>query len=250
MSHVKVAPEGLKPQECERNMGRSKQPIPDIPKKDVIQEVVDSSANMLKLTLPHKVELRIPVWSKGTPKQFLVHVQQALDAIRQKGLQSALEKAIKDKEEWTKKLTKATEAFGNYKGRDENPPKKKAVEKATEAVACEKEAIESLIAHVFQLYSNLLREEARRPWCKIIGDQIDVTPWSDLFGVEHAEKCHRSWASFMDCVTFHLLSVFRSTATETQGFYVSNWLKKPNRVPIRQFMQRVQQFNGYLDQLP
>jgi hypothetical protein len=61
-------------------------PIPYIPKKDVLQEVVDSSANMLKLTLPHKVEWYVPLWSKGTPEQFLVHIQQALDAIRQKGL--------------------------------------------------------------------------------------------------------------------------------------------------------------------
>ncbi len=76
---------------------------------------------------------------------------------------------IKDKEELTKKLTMAIEDYGNYKGRDENPPKKKAVEKATEAVAHEKETIKSLIAQVFQLYSNLLTEEARRPWCKILG---------------------------------------------------------------------------------
>ena len=103
MSHAKLAPEGLKPQECERNAGRSRPPIPYIPEKDVLQEVVDSSVNTLKLTLPHKVELHISVWSKGTPEQCLVHVQQALDAIRQKGLQSALERAIMDKEEWTKK---------------------------------------------------------------------------------------------------------------------------------------------------
>ncbi len=43
--------------------------------------------------------------------------------------------AIKDKEEWTNKLTKACEAFGNYMRRDENPPEKKAVDKATEAIA-------------------------------------------------------------------------------------------------------------------
>ena len=79
----------------------------------------------MKLTLPHKVELRIPVWSKGTPEQFLVHVQSALDAIRQKGLQSALDKAIKDKEELTKKLTSAIEDYSNYKGRGENPSEKK-----------------------------------------------------------------------------------------------------------------------------
>ena len=68
-------------------------------------------------------------------------------------------------------LTKATEALENYKGRDENSLEKKAVEKATEAVAREDEAIESIIAQVFQLYSNLLMEEARRPWCKILGEQ-------------------------------------------------------------------------------
>ncbi len=130
----------------------------------------------MKLTLPHKVKLRVPVWSKGTPEQFLVHVQSALDAVRQKGLQSALDKAIKDKEELTKKLTMAIEVYKNYKGRDEIPPEKKAVEKATEAVAREKETIESLIAQVFQLYSNLLMEEDRRPWCKILGEQIDVSP--------------------------------------------------------------------------
>ena len=174
---------------------------------DDLQEAVDSSANMLKLLLPHKVELRVPVWSKGIPEQFLMHVQQALDASRQEDLQTALEKAVKDKEECMKKLTKASEAL-NYKGKDENPPKKKAVEKASEAVSHEEETIESLIALVFQLYSNLLSEEARRPWIKILGEQIDVTPWTDLFGVKHNEKQKRSWQSFVDCVTFHLLSVF------------------------------------------
>ena len=138
---------------------------------------------MLRLTLPHKVELCVPVWSKGTPEQFLVHVQQALDAIRQKGLQTALENAVKDKEECTKKLTKAKTALENYKGKDENPPHKKAIDKASEVVACKQETIESLITQVFQLHSNLLSEEARRPWMKILGEQIDVTPWTDLFGV-------------------------------------------------------------------
>ena len=157
-----------------------------------------------------------PVGSKGAPEQFLVHIQQALDAIRQKGLQTALEKAVKDKEECTKKFTKASEAFDNYKGKNENPPKQKVVEKASEAVAREEETIESLTAQVFQPYSNLLSEEARRPWMKILGEQIDVTPWTNLFGAEHAKEQKRSWLSFMDCITFHLLLVFRSDLAETQ----------------------------------
>ena len=77
-----------------------------------------------------------------------------------------------------------------------------------------------------------------------------MTPWTDLFGVEHAEEQKRSWTSFMDCVTFHLLMVFQSDVAETQKFYINNGLKKPNQVPIRQFVQRVQQLNGYLNLLP
>ena len=76
-----------------------------IAEKDVIQEAVDSSTNTVKLILPRKVELLIPLWSKWTPEQFLVHVQQAFDYIRQKGLQTALEKAIKDSEECTQKIS-------------------------------------------------------------------------------------------------------------------------------------------------
>ena len=78
------------------------------------------------------------------------------------------------------------------------------------------------------MYSNLLMEEARRPWSKILGKQIEVTPWTNLFGVEHAEEQKWSWKSFMNCVIFHLLSVFQSDVAMTQQFYISNGLKKPN----------------------
>ena len=114
----------------------------------------------------------------------------------------------KDKEECSQKLVAASESLAYYEGRDGNPPKKKAVQKATDAVACKKETCKSLIAQLFQLYSNLLSEEATRPWSKILGEQIEMTPWTDLFGVEHAEEQKRLWKSFMDCVTFHLLSIF------------------------------------------
>ena len=94
------------------------------------------------------------------------------------------------KEEWTKKLTKATEALENYKRRDENSPEKKAVEKATDAIAHKDEAIESIIAQVFQLYSNLLMEEARRPWFMILWleEQIYFYRWHKLFVFDQANK--------------------------------------------------------------
>ena len=147
---------------------------------------------------------------------------------------------INDNKQCSQKLQKANEALANYKAGDENPLEKKAVHKATEAVAHEQETCKSLITQAFRVYSNLLMEEARKAWSKIIGEQIEVTPWTDLFGVEHTNEQKKSWQSFMDCITFHVLTVFQSDKAKTQPFYISNGLKKPNQVQIRQFVQSIQ----------
>ncbi len=60
------------------------------------------------------------------------------------------------------------------------------VQNATTAFAREQETYKSLITQVFKLYSTLLMEEARRPWNKIIGEQVEVAPWTDLFGIKHS----------------------------------------------------------------
>ncbi len=54
----------------------------------------------------------------------------------------------------------------------------------------------------------------------------------------------------MECITFHLQSVFHPDAAEAVKFYIMNTLKKPNRVPIWQFFVRVEQLNSYLENLP
>ena len=41
-----------------------------------------------------------------------------------------------------------------------------------------------------------------------------------------------------------------NNTSETQRYYSSNCLKKPNTMPIRQFVKRVQQLNGYPELVP
>jgi hypothetical protein len=79
----KAVPDGLKPQECEQGSSRVKLPILYIPEKDELQEAVESTAS-IKLTPPTKVELRVSVWSCGTPEKFVIHVQQAIAVIKAK----------------------------------------------------------------------------------------------------------------------------------------------------------------------
>ncbi len=89
----------------------------------------------------------------------------------------------------------------------------------------------------FLLYANLLSEDARFRWDKIVTSQVGTAPWTDLQGNEHAEARGKSRQSFQDCITFHLLDMFPSEAAEQQCFYISNVLKKPQRVTVRHFFQ-------------
>ncbi len=79
---------------------------------------------------------------------------------------------------------------------------------------------------------------------------VDCNPFTNIYGVQNQEKRPRSWNSFMECVQLHLQTVFRCDAAETLRFYISNGLKKPNRVPIRDLVRRVERLNGYLTLLP
>ena len=50
----------------------------------------------------------------------------------------------------------------------------------------------------------------------------------------------------MDCTTNHLLTVFNMDAAEKQHYYISNTLRKPNKVTICAFFTRVEQLNSYI----
>jgi hypothetical protein len=49
---------------------------------------------------------------------------------------------------------------------------------------------------------------------------------------------------------FHLLTVFSINAAEQEKYYITNVLKKPQHVSMRQFVPRVEQLNAYIVQMP
>ena len=119
--------------------------------------------------------------------------------------------------------------------------------KATAVKAHTGENIESTIQAILLQYSTLLLEESSRPWAKIVTAQMDCDPFANIiYGVQHTKRHPRSWTSFMECVQLHLQAVFHSDTVEMLRFYISNGLKKPNRVPIRDFVRRVECLKGYL----
>jgi len=180
-----------------------------------------------------------------------MHVQQAIAAIKAKGLQENYEKHVWVEKECMEKLQEAVLNRDLAEGevRDDSPLAK-AVRTATEAQAKVKSVVEHIASKIFQLYPNFLSEEARQPWNKILAKKFNSSPWTDLRGIVHNTPRSKTWDSFMGCFTFHMLMVFCNLAAEAQSYYISNCLQKPNRVPTMQFVQCVQQLNDYLKLLP
>ena len=126
---------------------------------------------------------------------------------------------------------------------------KSAYKKAKQAVEAAKLTAITEGAKAFELYRNLLSDEARQPWEKIVQAQMTKCPWEDIYGVTHDKTPTKTWDSFMECITFHLQQMFRHDVDKTLKYYIMNTMRKPNQIPIRQFLVQVKQINSDLETL-
>jgi hypothetical protein len=103
---------------------------------------------------------------------------------------------------------------------------------------------------MFQFYANLLSADAKYAWNKIVKEQTEADPFKDFQGMSRKGPRGLLRKSFNDCVMFHLLTVYPNNAAEQEKYYLSNVLKKPQRVGVHQFVQCPKQINAYVMQLP
>jgi hypothetical protein len=124
-------------------------------------------------------------------------------------------------------------------------------EKATHAKETAKIQKDAAATKIFQLYANLFMSlDAKYPWNKIVWEEMEADLYKDLKGMSKKGPRGLTCESFDKCVMFHLLTVFPNNAAEQEKYYLSNVLKKPQRVGICQFVQRIEQLNTYIAQLP
>ncbi len=122
--------------------------------------------------------------------------------------------------------------------------------KASFAKETAKNKRKATATEMFQFYMNLLSLDAMYLWNKIVWEQTEADSFKDLHGVSRKSPRGLTRESFNNCVMFHLLTVFPNNAAEQGKHYLSNVLKKPQRVGVRQFGQRVEQLYPYIAQLP
>jgi hypothetical protein len=226
----------------------------------------------------------------GTCKTFLMHVTAVLDAIKKRGHFYDYEKATKDHKESTKAIESARAALSLLdrpgakakKSRKKSKEvKKDATAKVQDSESDAKEVEDAPKAYdemkagflgdlekakqsqrtakgmmivaankMFAFYSNLLSPESKYAWNKIVSEQTESDPYVNLQGDSLEGPRGMSCKSFNDCVMFHLLTAFPINVAQQEKYYITNVLKKPQRINVCQFVRSVEQLNGYIAQMP
>ncbi len=124
------------------------------------------------------------------------------------------------------------------------------LEKAKQAQRIAKGAKTAAASKIFAFYSNLLSPESKYTWNKIVSEQTESDPYINLQSDTLEGPRGMSRQLFHDCVMFHLLTAFPINAAEQENYYITNVLKKPQRINVRQFVHQVEQLNAYITQMP
>ncbi len=124
------------------------------------------------------------------------------------------------------------------------------LEKAKQAQRTAKGMMTVAASKMFMFYSNLLSPESKNAWNKIVSEQTESDPYVNLQGDSLEGPRGMNCKLFNNCMMFHLLTTFLINVAEQEKYYISNVLKKPQRINIRQFVRRVEQLNAYITQMP
>jgi hypothetical protein len=232
MSLAKAVPDGLKDWECNRITLPERPLIPYVPKKDSVQETVSAlKAESLKTQIGEGIEPCISIWHSGTCKAFLMHVGSAMDTIEKRGHFKAHKETheayveqcdlVKQAKAALAKLDRTTSKDAGTSKKsskkhkeaaamaDASEPELQAIyqldlEKAKEAAENARAKAESAANDMIQFYANLLSVDAKYAWNKIIQEQMQSVPYTDLQGVSKIGPRGLLRKSFDDCMIFHL----------------------------------------------
>ncbi len=110
------------------------------------------------------------------------------------------------------------------------------LEKAKQAQRTVKGAKTVAASKMSSFYLNLFSPESKYAWNKIVSEQMESDPYVNLQGDNLEGPRGMSRNLFNNCVMLHLLAAFPINAAGQEKYYISNVLKKPQCVNVRQFV--------------
>lgn len=110
--------------------------------------------------------------------------------------------------------------------------------------------MDKFVQRTFHLFETLVGEAPCKEWKAIVDRVTKCARWKDENGNRKTNPRGHTWESLELCQRKFLLQVFKKDAAETQRLYMSHGLRKPGRMTIRQFIQRLQKLSRDIRYLP
>jgi hypothetical protein len=122
---------------------------------------------------------------------------------------------------------------------------------ATKVKLVEANAIHAIaIQACYDLFRQLLEDDPRDQWDRIVKEVHKLNPWMSLDGHKNNGLRMKTSESLEDCITFHKRTVILLDAAERQKSYMMGSLKKPHKMAIKRHVSRCKTMNGYISLLP
>jgi hypothetical protein len=189
--------------------------------------------------LPDGTHFQMSAFRAGNNEEYIEHVILVLRLLDQKGIKSNILKAFKVVQEIAKKLEPLATPLPSNALKLVKEERKLQMSIATEEMQTARDGAIAEITKGYELVRNYFVGKARTQWDKITLEMHSKDPWFGLDGEPHSGLHRRTWASFMDCMELHKLTIFAVDAAETQRYYMQQSVKKPQRVPVCQYMARM-----------
>ncbi len=116
---------------------------------------------------------------------------------------------------------------------------------AAEVKLAEVTAIHAIpIQACYDLFRQLLADDPRDQWDRIVREVHKTDPWTTLDGTKIRGLRMKTSKLFEDCITFHKRTVFSVDAAEWQKSYMMGSLKKPHCMTIKKHVSHCETMNG------
>ncbi len=156
------SPNCLKNAECKNGQLSNRPPIPYVPEVDIVTPKEEPQS--LKVKLPDKSHLNMPIYSQGNTKEYLAHIVAVLQIIYQKGLGKMcriLAKAVEKRSGALKNLLKATGSQDTVSTNTDVQARKVEVKQTQQMLHKAQKAHNKAIAKMYKQLRKLLSSNAQ-----------------------------------------------------------------------------------------
>jgi hypothetical protein len=177
----------------------------------------------LKVKLPDKSHLNMPIYSRGNTEECLAHIVAVLRIIDQKGLSKKcriLAKAVEKQSEALKNLIKATGSQDTVSMNVDIQACKVEIEQTQQMLQEAQKAHDKTIAESYEQLRNLLSGDAQSQGDCVCREMHKCDSWAGVNSQVTKGRRPRMWMSFRDCLELHKLTVFSADAAKRQRFYI------------------------------